>query len=85
MWLCSCEGFSGTAGEEEDSEETTEEIILDTTEDTAEETEPPIGHTIENPTPFGEYVQIPASKADQMCIRDRVICISSSSVWASSV
>lgn len=65
LWLCSCKGFLGTTGEgEKDSEETTEETVLDTTEDTAEETEPPIGHTVENPTPFGEYVQIPASKAD---------------------
>lgn len=64
LWLCSCEIFSGSTRQTiGNTEQVTEEDIEKETEETTEE-ESVDGHTPDQPIAIGEYVSVPASKAD---------------------
>ncbi|MCI8611916.1 MAG: hypothetical protein HFE66_08385 [Clostridiales bacterium] len=63
LCLCGCDIFSSSTSQtKETTEPVTEEAEKETEETTEEET--PIGHTPDQPIAIGEYVTIPASKAD---------------------
>lgn len=63
LWFPGCDYFAGSGNQEtKAAEESSVDSREETTETTAEETEPPIGLTPEAPIPYGEYAEIPASK-----------------------